>query len=111
MTSTAPTFQLGLILVTTGSEAEARTIAKSLVETQLAACVALKPIESIYRWQGTIHQDAEYQLVIKTDLCLFDQIAAHITQQHSYELPEIVAVPLVATEAYGQWVREQLNNI
>lgn len=106
----APTFQLGLILVTTGSETEARTIAKSLIDTQLAACVALKPIESIYRWQGDVHHDTEYQLMIKTDLALFDQITAHITQQHSYELPEIVAVPLVGTEAYGQWVKEQLNN-
>ncbi|MEA5462441.1 divalent-cation tolerance protein CutA [Leptothoe sp. PORK10 BA2] len=105
----APTFQLGLVLVTTGSETEARTLAKSLIDTQLAACVALTPIESIYRWQGAIHQEAEYQLVIKTDLALFDQIATHITQHHSYELPEIIAVPMVATEAYGQWVKGQLQ--
>ncbi|MEO0395060.1 MAG: divalent-cation tolerance protein CutA [Cyanobacteria bacterium P01_A01_bin.137] len=104
----ATSSQLGLILVTTASETEARTIAKGLIDAQLAACVALTPIESVYRWQGTIHQDAEYQLTIKTDLSLFDQIAAQVTQQHSYELPEIIAVPMVSTAAYGQWVREQL---
>ena len=104
----ATSSQLGLILVTTASETEARTIANGLIDAQLAACVALTPIESVYRWQGTIHQDAEYQLTIKTDLSLFDQIAAHVTQQRSYELPEIIAVPIVSTAAYGQWVKEQL---
>lgn len=101
--------QLGLILVTTASETEARTIAKSLVEAQLAACVTLTPIQSLYRWQGTIHNDSEYQLAIKTDLSLFEKIAAKITQQHSYDLPEIIAVPMVkTTERYGNWVREQI---
>ncbi|MEO1180400.1 MAG: divalent-cation tolerance protein CutA [Cyanobacteria bacterium J06636_28] len=104
----ATSSQLGLILVTTASETEARTIAQGLIDARLAACVALAPIESVYRWQGTIHQDAEYQLTIKTDLSLFDQIAAQVTQRHSYELPEIIAVPMVSTAAYGQWVREQL---
>ena len=104
----APTSQLGIVLVTTASETEARKIANHLVDIQLAACVALTPIQSIYRWQGTIHSDAEYQLAIKTDLALFEQIAAQITQQHSYDLPEIIAVPIVkSTEAYGQWIEEQ----
>ena len=105
-----PSSQLGLVLVTTASETEARTIAEHLINTQLAACVALTPIQSIYRWQGTIHRDTEYQLTIKTDLSLFDQIAAQVTQQHSYDLPEIIAVPMVeSTAEYGQWVQKQLK--
>ena len=106
----ASSSQLGLVLVTTGSDAEAQTIAQDLIESQLAACVALNPIRSIYRWQGTIQHDSEYQLVIKTDLALFDQIAARVIQNHSYDLPEIIAVPLAqSTEGYGDWIREQLK--
>lgn len=102
--------QLGLVLVTAASETEAHTIAKGLIDGRLAACIALKPIQSIYRWQGTIHHDSEYQLVIKTDLALFDQIVAHVSQQHSYDLPEIIAVSIVeSTAEYAQWVREQLS--
>ncbi|MBE9067434.1 divalent-cation tolerance protein CutA [Leptolyngbya cf. ectocarpi LEGE 11479] len=60
--------------------------------------------------KGTTHQDSEYQLVIKTDLALFEQIVAHVTQQHSYDLPEIIAVPITeSTQEYAQWVREQLK--
>ncbi|MEM9265050.1 MAG: divalent-cation tolerance protein CutA [Cyanobacteria bacterium P01_F01_bin.13] len=102
--------QLGLVLITTASEAEAHSLAQSLVKARLAACVALTPIQSIYRWQGAIQNDSEYQLVIKTDLALFDQIAAQVTQQHSYDVPEIIAVPMVkSTESYGQWVMEQVG--
>ncbi len=101
--------QLGLVLVTTASEAEAHTIAKGLIDARLAACVTLTPIQSIYRWQGDIQSDAEYQLMIKTDLALFEQIATQIAQQHSYDLPEIIAVPMVkSTTEYGQWIREQI---
>ncbi|NEP63214.1 MAG: divalent-cation tolerance protein CutA, partial [Symploca sp. SIO2G7] len=51
-----------------------------------------------------------YQLVIKHDLALFDQIASQILQQQSYELPEIIAVPMVkSTELYDQWIKEQLK--
>lgn len=102
--------QLGLVFVTTASETEARAIAASLIEARLAACVTLNPTQSIYRWQETIHHDSEYQLVIKTDLALFEQIAAQVTQQHSYELPEIIAVPMVeCTDGYGKWVTDQLS--
>ncbi|NEQ51047.1 MAG: divalent-cation tolerance protein CutA [Leptolyngbya sp. SIO3F4] len=105
----ALTSQLGLVLVTAASEAEARALAKRLIDAQLAACITLNPIQSIYRWQGTIHQDSEYQLVIKTDLTLFEQIAAQITQHHSYDLPEIIAIPMVkSTEEYSQWIKEQV---
>lgn len=102
--------QLGLVLVTTSSEAESRKIAEHLLGAHLAACVTFTPVQSIYRWQGKIHQDAEYQLVIKTDLALFDQIAHQVRQLHSYELPEIIAVPFAdSTSDYGQWIREQLE--
>ena len=102
--------QLGLVLVTAGSEIEAQTIANSLMETRLAACVSYQPIQSIYRWQGAIQNDTEYQLTIKTELTHFEQIAELVTQKHSYELPEIIAIPIVkSTEKYGEWVRQQVD--
>lgn len=102
--------QLGLVLVTAGSESEAQQIADSLIQARLAACVALMPIQSVYRWQGTIHHDGEYQLTIKTDLSLFEKIVDQVNKHHSYELPEIIAVPIAASTAdYGQWIREQLQ--
>ncbi|MBT9314636.1 divalent-cation tolerance protein CutA [Leptothoe spongobia] len=106
----ASSSQLGLVLVTAASEAEARTIAEHLIDAQLAACVTLNPVQSIYRWQGKTHHDSEYQLIIKTDLLLFEQIAAQVTLHHSYDLPEIIAVPMVeSTAGYGQWIREQIG--
>ncbi len=106
----ATSSQLGLVLVTTASKTEACKIAKGLIDARLAACVALTPIRSIYRWQGTIHNESEYQLAVKTDLALFEQIATLIKQQHSYDLPEIIAVPMVeSTEEYGQWIREEVG--
>ena len=106
----ATSSQLGLVFVTAASENEAHTIANSLLDARLAACVSLTPIQSIYRWQGSIHNDTEYQLTIKTDLALFEQIAAQITQQHSYDLPEIIAVPMVeSTKEYGRWIKDQVS--
>lgn len=100
----------GIILVTASSEQEAKLLAKFLVESQLAACVSLIPIQSIYTWQGELHQEQEWQLLIKTELALFEMISAEIHQLHSYEVPEIIAVPLIAgSDAYLQWISAQLK--
>lgn len=100
----------GIILVTASSEQEAKVIAKSLVESQLAACVSLIPIQSIYTWQEKLHQEQEWQLLIKTKLALFEMISAKIQQLHSYQVPEIVAIPLVAgSNSYLQWISAQLS--
>ncbi|MEM6256024.1 MAG: divalent-cation tolerance protein CutA [Cyanobacteria bacterium P01_D01_bin.156] len=104
--------QLGLVLITTGSESEADQISETLIEVNLAACVAITPIKSVYRWQGVIHKDEEYQLVIKTDLALFEKIVSYVKQHHSYELPEIIAIPMATSTAdYGQWIQEQLQKL
>ena len=102
--------QFGLVLVTAGSETEAQNIASSLLDDRLAACVTYHSVQSIYRWQGALQHDTEYQLVIKTELTYFKQIAKLVTQSHSYELPEIIAVPIVrSTEQYGEWIGQQIN--
>lgn len=105
---TRPGHPFGLVLVTIDTEANAQILAKQIVEAHLAACVSLAPVQSIYRWQGTLHQDPEWQLTLKTDLTRLEELAQFITQHHPYEVPEIIALPLVAgSTAYLNWLAEQ----
>ncbi|TAF55527.1 MAG: divalent-cation tolerance protein CutA, partial [Oscillatoriales cyanobacterium] len=94
-----------VVYVTAGSETEAWTIAQALVTDRLAACVSLTPITSVYRWDGAIQQESEWQLVIKTRRECWDAVQAAIERLHSYEVPECIAVPIVAgTPPYLQWI-------
>ncbi len=99
----------GVVLVTASSMEEAEKIANVLVENKLAACVSILPIHSIYTWQGQVHKDQEWQLLIKTDLRQFPNLEAKIRELHSYEVPEIIALPVVAgSQLYLQWISEQV---
>ena len=71
--------QYGVVLVTASSEAEAQHLAQALVTEQLAACVNILPVRSVYTWQGELCDDGEYQLLIKTDLACFETLAARVT--------------------------------
>lgn len=73
----------GVVLVTAGNMQEAKAIANALVEAKLAACVSLLPIHSIYTWQGELHKEQEWQLLIKTDLAQFPALEAKIKELHS----------------------------
>lgn len=98
----------GVVLVTAGSEEEALAIADDLVQAQVAACVNVSPIQSVYIWQGQVQREPEWQLVIKTDLAQFESLSDRIVAQHSYEVPEIVALPIVqGTDAYLSWLGQQ----
>lgn len=100
---------LGVVLVTTSSETEAKKIASTLVELNLAACVNFWQVTSIYRWQGEVNSDNEWQLIIKTDLSNFAQLEAKITELHSYEVPEIIALPIIqGSQLYLSWLQ---NNV
>ncbi len=99
-----------LVLVTTASKEESEIIAVALVESRLAACVNIFPISSIYRWQGHIQSDSEYQMLIKTDIQLFSDIEAKIKELHSYSVPEIIAIDIVAgSGSYLNWLGESLR--
>ena len=96
-----------LIYVTSGSEAEAQTIAQNLVETRLAACVSLTPVTSVYRWDGAVMAEPEWQLTIKTRYGQFGAVKTAIEAMHSYDVPECIAVPIIAgTSSYLQWLRD-----
>ena len=99
-----------IVLVTAGSAAEAERLAGALVESRLAACVSLAPIRSIYRWQDQIQAEPEWQLTIKTQRSHFPALEAKIRALHSYEVPEILAIPLVAgSAAYLNWLGTELQ--
>ncbi|MEO0455783.1 MAG: divalent-cation tolerance protein CutA [Cyanobacteria bacterium P01_A01_bin.114] len=101
--------QLGIVLVTAGSETEAKLIASALVESNLAACVNIFPVQSVYRWQGEICQDLECQL---TDLALFSTLEAKVRALHSYEVPEIIAIALTdGSPPYLSWLQAQVGKI
>ncbi len=105
------TTRYGVVLVTAGSRQEAEAIAQTLIQAQLAACVNLIPVHSIYKWRGKINSDDEWQLVIKTDLALFPALETKIREIHSYEVPEIIALPVTAgSTPYLQWISEQVQH-
>ncbi|HEY9763977.1 MAG TPA: divalent-cation tolerance protein CutA [Trichocoleus sp.] len=98
----------GVVLVTASSQEEALKLADHLVKDALAACVNLFPVQSVYTWQGELHHDTEWQLVIKTNLDCFAQLEARVRELHSYEVPEIIALPIVkGSEPYLSWLAEQ----
>ncbi|MGL5834948.1 MAG: divalent-cation tolerance protein CutA [Waterburya sp.] len=100
----------GVVLVTVASLTEGKAIAISLIEAKLAACVNLFPLDSIYLWEGKINQEQEYQLIIKTDLNKFDELEAKIKTLHSYEVPEIIALPIIAgSNTYLDWLGASLQ--
>ncbi len=89
----------------------ARQISQVVVEKNLAACVNIVPgLESVYRWQGEVQHDAEYLLIIKTTDLRFKSIEDEIIRIHPYQLPEIIALPVVAgNEKYLQWIRGDVH--
>ena len=101
-----------VVLVTVGSEQEAETIATALLEERLAACVNVtSPVRSLYRWEGRIADDREWQLVIKTQARLFEALAARVRTLHSYDLPEIIALPVLAgTTDYVDWIQNETES-
>lgn len=96
-----------LVVTTVGSRDEAQALAQALVELQLAACVQIEPIQSIYRWRGQIYEDDEYRLLCKTLASLYPKVEAAIRERHPYDLPAIHAIETVAADpVYAAWVAE-----
>lgn len=102
--------QYGVVLVTAESEEQARAIASALVKEKYAACVSLMPVHSVYTWQEEVHSDPEWQLVIKTDLNQYAKLETRIGQLHSYDVPEIIALPIQAgLTPYLNWIGENVS--
>ena len=103
----------GILVLTTSDTLElAEAIARALVESGEAACVNIVPgIRSIYRWQGKICDESEFLLVIKSTTERFDSIRSRIKKIHTYQVPEVIAVPVSAGDPeYLDWLHEQVKN-
>lgn len=101
-----------IILCTCPEEETARRLAAGLVEQRLAACVNVLPgVTSVYRWQGKVETDSECLMLVKTSEARVAALTQWLHEAHHYELPEIVAVPIVAgLEPYLAWVIDETND-
>jgi periplasmic divalent cation tolerance protein len=99
-----------IVYVTTGKMTEARKIARALVEKRLAACVNVIPkVTSVYRWKDELQTDEEFLLIIKTRRARFDELRKCIETLHSYEIPEVIATPIVDGSAnYLNWIEQSV---
>lgn len=100
-----------IVFLTAASGEEATRLADLLVGAHLAACVQILPeMESVYRWEGQIERQSEILLIAKTTRGKFAELEREVRALHSYETPEIVAVPIVtASQPYLDWLSESLK--
>lgn len=100
-----------VVYSTCSSAEEARKLAAHLVEQRLAACVnVFRGVDSFYRWKGKVEQAPEVLMVIKTSRELFDRVRAEMERLHTYEVPELIAVPIVAgAPNYLNWLEAELK--
>ena len=96
-----------MVLTTTDSKEAAQELARSAVAARLAACGQIVgPIESVFWWDGALDESAEYQVWFKTTAELYEALARHIASNHTYDVPEILRVPVDGGGApYLDWIR------
>jgi periplasmic divalent cation tolerance protein len=101
-----------VVLSTCASAEEAEKIARHLVEKRLAACVTIVPeVRSIYRWKGVVEDASEWLLIVKSRRGLVERLSAEIASLHSYQVPEVVALPLVdGAPGYLNWLDRELSH-
>jgi periplasmic divalent cation tolerance protein len=100
-----------IVFSTCGSKEEAENLARRLLEEHVAACVnVISPVRSFYWWKGAIEEATEWLLAIKTSRALFDRVRATLESAHSYELPEVLALPVVeGSPNYLAWMEGELS--
>jgi periplasmic divalent cation tolerance protein len=98
-----------VVFITTSSYDEARKIASALVDQRKAACVNIVPkVNSLFRWKGKIEEAEESLMVVKTRAELFTDVVSTVKSIHSYEVPEIIALPIIEGNAdYLAWLKEE----
>ena len=99
-----------VVLVVAESEAQARRIARRLLQNKLAACVNFVPIESMFLWQGAIQEEEEVLMIIKTRTETFDELMSAVKVTHSYDVPEIIGLPVVmGSRQYLKWIDDEVT--
>ncbi|MQA12306.1 MAG: divalent cation tolerance protein CutA [Pseudonocardiaceae bacterium] len=98
-----------IVASTTDSEAAARDLAAGIVAAKLGACAQIVgPITSVFRWESEVQTEQEWRVEIKTAADQLDALTEHITANHSYDVPEIVATPITGgSSEYLSWVVEE----
>jgi periplasmic divalent cation tolerance protein len=100
------------VITTVGTEEEARAVIDALLDERLAACVQRIPISSSYHWQGRRCDEEELMLLIKTRASLYQRVEARIRAHHSYELPEIIQLPITGgLPEYLHWIAQQTEEV
>lgn len=101
-----------ICFVTSNNLEQATDIARFLVQNRLAACVnIIDPIRSIYSWKNEIYDEKEILMVIKTRRALFEKLTLEITKRHSYEVPEIISVPIEnGLPSYLNWIDQNTSH-
>ena len=100
--------RFAIVTTTLGNAAEAKAMARWLLEARLAACVQITPIESVYRWEGAIEEAAEVLLSCKIATADFPAVRDAISSRHGYDLPEVVMTPIDAgSAAYLDWLARE----
>ena len=99
------------VFVTASNDEEASKIASYVIEEGLAACANLVPsIKSFFMWEGRMTEAIETMIIFKTSLHLFDSLAAAVKQSHSYQVPEVIALPILrGTDEYLDFVRANIR--
>ena len=98
-----------IVFVTAKDTAQARGISRGLLSARLAACVnILEGVQSLFRWEGKIDEAREVLLVIKSRKKLFPKIVKKVKALHSYSVPEIIALPIIAGQKdYLNWIKKE----
>jgi periplasmic divalent cation tolerance protein len=100
-----------VVMSTAPSHEVALTLARTLVERRLAACVNVIPCTSVYRWEGEVQEDDEHLMVIKTRRTYIDDIRDLLEAEHPYDLPELVAMEVEdGSAAYLKWLKMETDD-
>ena len=100
-----------VVFVTAGTEQEARRIGELLLDRRKAACVSIVPgVDSLFWWQGKLDSAQESLLIIKTKASLLPDVVSLVKGIHSYEVPEIIAMPIIGgNEDYLKWINSEVS--
>ena len=106
-----PTTQHIIVFITTKDVVEARKISKALLENKLIACAnILDGVQSLFWWQGKIDEASEAMMILKTKKILFKKVLAQVKALHSYQTPEVIALPMIdGNSEYLKWINESVK--